>query len=519
MGKLFDLLDYFSSKNKEEVEVSKGPVNYKSVIEFLLLEKLDDREYAIAELNKSNALFCLKTIDEIKLILTKKYSNYNIYNCGERELNIFKQYFGSSKKYDRANCILSMHPNGYIRHEAICRIVLCDIDLIFPFLLLRLNDWVPKIAKQSKSIILSNIKSIKIAVVLNNLVTICELEKMKRVDHFFVIEALRARIENESKVEDLLVCLSIRNRYVNTFILNILFSMIDVDIINYISYFEKLNDPITLKYLYKLMMDSNKAFDKIIVQNLMLNSSISSIRKLGVDSLIDLKPIDYSKVTKLLSDKSSYVRMVAQFHSKKYYSADYIEEYYSNQLSKPQTTDSLIGTILGIGEMSFELFDLIEPFLKNSNNLVRAASLSTLSKLSIQKIKNQVFELLNDKSAKVSKVAYKILSNQSSFLIEDKLEALFSDLNLTSNKRRVLFLLEKLDRYKSIKFLLLIRTVLNTKELILQWEYIIFTKINCNSYLRPDFLIKESIFKSSSCLALLGLIDTKMKKKILMVLR
>lgn len=63
----------------------------------------------------------------------------------------------------------SFHPNGYFREKAIKELFKYDIKRVFPFLIIRVNDWVPAIRTINKKMLLEKIDTQNIHLIIQYL--------------------------------------------------------------------------------------------------------------------------------------------------------------------------------------------------------------------------------------------------------------------------------------------------------------------------------------------------------------
>jgi HEAT repeat protein len=85
--------------------------------------------------------------------------------------------------------LASFHFNGYVREEAVTRLAAVGDGSELPFLLLRLNDWVPQIRETARTAVLARMTEPYATTLAENLVLVIRLGRAGRADHSEILRA------------------------------------------------------------------------------------------------------------------------------------------------------------------------------------------------------------------------------------------------------------------------------------------------------------------------------------------
>lgn len=102
--------------------------------------------------------------------------------------------------------LASFHANGFIREAAIRRLALVADGSELPYLLLRLNDWVPQVRQAAQEAVSERVSADYIDHFVQNLALVIRLRKLERTDHRRLLE----------RISDLLASPAARSAMVTT---------------------------------------------------------------------------------------------------------------------------------------------------------------------------------------------------------------------------------------------------------------------------------------------------------------
>jgi len=99
-------------------------------------------------------------------------------------------FHGNDEARASAWGVLSIHPNGCIRQTAVEHLEKIFADQSLPFLLLRLNDWVPEVRDAAMAAVMRRIRLERSAGFLNNLPLVLRLSGCGRWNHATVVHQI-----------------------------------------------------------------------------------------------------------------------------------------------------------------------------------------------------------------------------------------------------------------------------------------------------------------------------------------
>ena len=99
--------------------------------------------------------------------------------------------------------LLTMHGSGFVREAAVRKLALGALDVVFPFVLMRANDWVEPVRRLSADLVLAFLRPGSEAVVARSLPLILKFQEYGRGQHDSVRLALRAYLESGAGIATL----------------------------------------------------------------------------------------------------------------------------------------------------------------------------------------------------------------------------------------------------------------------------------------------------------------------------
>ncbi len=94
--------------------------------------------------------------------------------------------------------VLSFHPSGYVREEAVRELARRRSGSELPYLLLRLNDWVPQVRDAARQAVVRRMTEEDVPAFARNYVLVDRLTVAGRADHSELLQALSRLLGSES---------------------------------------------------------------------------------------------------------------------------------------------------------------------------------------------------------------------------------------------------------------------------------------------------------------------------------
>jgi len=125
---------------------------------------------------------------------------------------------GLFARFDEASASLlgvsSFHESGYVREAAINRLNLITSGAELPFLLFRINDWVPNVRDAAYRAINSRLQPKYCHCFIENLTLIARLKQAGRADHQALIDAIDELLKSDECRTALLESLRSKDRFI-----------------------------------------------------------------------------------------------------------------------------------------------------------------------------------------------------------------------------------------------------------------------------------------------------------------
>lgn len=96
-----------------------------------------------------------------------------------------------------------MHGSGFVREAAVRKLALGALDTVFPFVLMRANDWVEPVRRLSADLVLGFLRPGSEAVVARSLPLILKFQEYGRGQHDSLRLALRGYLESGAGISTL----------------------------------------------------------------------------------------------------------------------------------------------------------------------------------------------------------------------------------------------------------------------------------------------------------------------------
>jgi HEAT repeat protein len=236
--------------------------------------------------------------------------------------------------------VYSMHKSGYVREKAVRALSQYGSSKALPFLLLRLNDWVPPV-RHLASVVLESILSHCCPVeLISNLPLVDHIKVYGRTDKDHLLSQIESRICEEASYEELAEGMKNPIREVRRALMKLLPQRDQ----NLILALEALDDPdpiVRSLAFQKVATHKNTAHE--IIRGL-CRSKYSDQRRLAYMHVVSRADRDSKEILiEGLLDRSSSVRDICQYFLAKKYQYD-PSRYYDEKLPHPVA-------ILGLGEV------------------------------------------------------------------------------------------------------------------------------------------------------------------------
>mgnify|MGYP003365700580 CR=1 FL=1 len=393
-----------------------------------------DKDFIVA----SKALKHLKriidnlTIKELLFFAEYFRSSYNYYSI---DCDIEKNYREANKyRFDLTNCfgkeaiyilsVLTLHPNGYIREDALKKLSEFEDGFKIKFIMIRVNDWVKEVRNLANKELIKYIRDEYLKDIIECLPIIDSMNNWGRCDCSGILFKLEDFIIDQGNYDLLLhIYKNSEERLVKRKLFKYLLE-INTTYNLIINIGLKSKDIIILRTaIEKIEEIINKYNAELIFKALKQNKHVVC-RVAAIDVLEKINILDFHKVLiPFLYDKSYTVRDYTRYKLKKIGIADF-REMYLREIDK--SNYNLYGVLFGIRETGTqEDVKYIFKYLNDENVKIRKTALTTIYMLNPKEGTQYVLDKLISDNISESNNARKCLENDILSFDENMIFELF----------------------------------------------------------------------------------------------
>ncbi len=363
--------------------------------------------------------------------------------------------------------IASLNHNGYVREAALEYLSNLDRPEIIPYILLRLNDWVPQVRSAAKITLDKIIPQVSVTDLVKYHDLIEWLEKTERVKLKDVQQKIFDQLhlsKNRTALFEAMRAASYKERL---FCWKALAE-------------EIRNDPTLID---KAIVDPSAEIRQWAARNLPRDISLKSrLMKLLIDKVVRVRYaalkavpsqdfLDYKEFfEKSIFDDSKPMREYARFVLRSYGNDSHADRY-RKRLSELQSKTNA-GVLAGLAETGTQAdIEVIRSFIDHKNPKIRAYALSALNRLRATSIDDLYILALQDDNVKVRNACAAILQSGHGHL-RSELEDLLENGNIKSQRAA----LKVLTHYGVLESLQDILFAITQENKVLQnsaWQYLV----------------------------------------------
>ncbi len=386
--------------------------------------------------------------------------------------------------------ISTFHPNGFYREKALKSLIQIKNRRIFPFVVIRLNDWVGVIQNIAKDYIDSCITKDSIEDYIYYLELLKHTEYYSRLVNNDVMIKIQS-VLSEKDVQQKLI--SNVNKY-NDFVKIHLYNEIknsghyNVEYVFELLLKEK-SKYVQNKVLYDLVSElDNSFFEENIVrlQNCKANKVklITIVRQYNQLGLSNIEDLHWGLV-----DDALDVRDLSRVFLRKVGVSNF-NEFYIDMMK----TGNVVG-VLGLCEVAnVKDFELLYNELYKHSIRVSKIIIKTLAKLDFNRLEDDIYKNLKSNVTGFSNTAKEILVKDRNKIDEDRIFKIFNETTCNHVKRNSLLVLLSLGKWKRIYYILELSNLEDEEllDILKSKKSMWFSSIN-SSYSKPTKLELERI--------------------------
>lgn len=321
----------------------------------------------------------LDSRDLPELELTLRYCSYWHPKDAWRTLQAVdvERFAGKDDRTTWLGCA-SFHHRGYVRERAVRLLDEVRDGLEVPYLLLRLNDWVPEVRAAARESVLRRLRRDRIEPFVKHAVLLFQLAHCRRVDHADVLAVAMGRLTDDENLPRLLELLEREDRALRRTAFRLATERNGGHLARLLAFGATSSDPIlrlrAARRAGEFLADA--ALDEALPA--MRNDRSMPVRREALRILMRRRPAAVPQaLTGALFDHHRSIRELAQFHLKRG-GTDVAAIYRSAAQAVPLSAVAL----RGLGETGTRHdAALLQPFLTHASPAVRQAAVFALGRL------------------------------------------------------------------------------------------------------------------------------------------
>jgi HEAT repeat protein len=349
--------------------------------------------------------------------------------------------------------LASFHFSGYVREAAVRALDLQRTGKELPFLLIRLNDWVPQVREAAVQAVASRVEAAYAGHLLANIGLVYKLRVCGRVEKKFVDGICDLLKRPESK-EGLMAGTTSKDKTVRQISFQLAAEAEPSIRAEIVSAAMSSSDSIARAWAVRHILPDVSPEDLPRVIEPLLRDRFMPVRRTALWYAATKRP-DIAKQmvrTALLDDSASMRETARQFLHVA--AVENIREFYSDAMKggEPKT---LAAAIRGIGETgNVADVPLVFSFLSSPITKIRRAAVYSIGRLDVEGQMPKLVTRLSDTSPSISRVALKALRPKARAIPIAELEQLFTDGGEFHVRRNALILIMAAEKWKRLPGLL-----------------------------------------------------------------
>lgn len=427
----------------------------------------------IAERAAKNICKLLSRIKEKKLWLELYKSRFNSY-----EYNPFdKNKLSKIPKFPllesvHAYGVASLNCNGYVREEALDYLGNLPTSAILPYILIRLNDWVPEVADKAKVILLNTLLSTSIIEIIKYSRLVDWLNKVERVNLTTIRTAIINKLTAQENREELFLAMETADFKQRLFC----WEALEQEVISSKSLIDRaIHDPAAE---VRQWAASHLPFTKEHKERfrILFFDKAVRVRYAALKSLSESCYDEYREFIELaIFDDSRLVRHYARHILREYNETNLAAKYREKILQQKGKVS--LGVILGIAEVGEKKdIKVLSCYLNHKNAKARIAAFKALHRLEADNMAPAYMLGMQDVNKKVRNTCIAIL-HQGHEQVRLELESFLEKPNSKTQEAALYILTQHrligFSSINSLRYILLALTLPSESLKIKAWQYLV----------------------------------------------
>ena len=439
------------------IAAAKEPAAIPYLVLYLLNAEGASQQYAATAVE--SLLAKVSGVDLLRL--DQSFRSYYNYHDSLRNWTEIKP--SSLNKLDRSSIsnlsvlgILSFHPSGYVREAAIGRLAAITTGNELPYLLIRLNDWVPAVRVVARKAVQARMQPGYARYFAENIYLIDRLNNWGRIDHTQFLKWIVEYLRTPSWYEDVKAELQSSDAKSRRLIYRLLANPSNDHIVSLLQQALLDSDP-TVRLWTLREARKHLAGDTLkTILDVAIDDRSSAVRTVAAHAYVEQSNIDIAHLLwRLALDPAASLRAIGRYYLAKSGNCDFAD-FYRTKLGERKTKKQLAAAISGLGEVgNGDDTERLAPFIRHKSSKIAAAAVRALARVAPERFISEFMERLLNGAPSVSREAARILSFHIHLIDQDVLWIEFQ--NKTQGeltRKRILQVLFRTAKWDAVFYML-----------------------------------------------------------------
>lgn len=322
--------------------------------------------------------------------------------------------------------VLSFHPSGYVREEAVRRLARTHDGSELPYLLLRLNDWVDQVRDEARRAVFARLRDDQATNWARHFSLVDRIARTRRADPAPLIQTLAHILTTTHGQAAMLDAMKNSSRHTARAIVRFLIEHAPSGLGPVVAAGAIADDALIRTAMVRVVAQAFPPAEALPTLQRMASDASPIVRRESLLALARAFPDAASELAeRAVLDPSASVRETARFLLKDSH-ADFAATYRS-ALSTAPTPRRLAGILIGLAEVGAASdAERAAPYLSHPSPSVRRAAVQSVMRLAGEAYADRIVNMLLDPSSAVSSAARNTLRKHARGLSATQLTAILA---------------------------------------------------------------------------------------------
>lgn len=348
--------------------------------------------------------------------------------------------------------LISFHPSGYVREQALHLLAQVNDGSELPYLLIRLNDWVSPVRRVAQDSIEKRLQQGSFSPFVHHLFLVLRLAECGRADHTGVVSAVMGRLLSPEHAHDLTSVLRHGQRTVARRCFQLAVQQPGPHLSRLLTTALEADDAVVRFWATQRLRNMEGSDHLTAVLPQLERDRFVPVRREALRLRLELLPTTaVAALERALLDRSPALREFTRFYLRRLQQFNFAS-FYRQALATGQERETALA---GLGETGTrEDAGLLLPWLNTTNNRERQAAVRALGRLAGDNHWDVLVNCLADASTKVTRAALQALLQCTDLLDPGRLWSMFVHDQRRHVRLALLVLLDHLETWKRLPYLI-----------------------------------------------------------------